>query len=471
MYLDAMSALEAARNLRQERGDEVISSYAELLALDNVTGDVPALERNAAEIVRRLEEAGCGARTVQRDGFAPVVVGRIPAEGTPVRRLGMYAHYDGQPVDPTLWDTPPFEPDIRDGRIYARGASDDKAPIAAVLAAVEALKAAGIPRTTEVVVLFEGQEEAGSPQLGEYMTGLANELSVDLWLICDGPVHPSGRPQIVFGVRGFCGFEITVYGPERELHSGHFGNWVPNPAVDLIRLLATCKEVSGHVLIEGFYDTTMPISVADRQAIAELPPVEGGYRDDIGFAEPEQVARSHAGSLLWPSFNIRGIHAANVGAASRNVIPTEASASVDIRLAAGNDPEEMLDLVRRHFEKLGFVLLDREPTAEERRTHRHIARFVEEVGYPAARVPADQPGVDAIVASAAEASGQDVVRLPTFGGSVPLHHFSEILGAPIVVLPIANYDNNQHAANENLLLENFWYGVDLWSLLLTSHGV
>ncbi len=471
VYLRRMDAEAAVRRHRTDREADFVAGFVDLLSLDNVTGDVPALTRNAAAIVDQFHRRHLEARAVARPGVAPVVVGRIPAETEPVRRLGMYAHYDGQPVDPSAWITPPFQPDIRDGRIYARGAADDKAPIAAVLAAVDALAAAGIGRTTEVVVLFEGEEESGSTNLADYMRELAGELTADLWLICDGPVHPSGRPQVVFGVRGYCGFELTVYGPERELHSGHFGNWVPNPAVDLARLLATCKDDTGHVLIEGFYDTTMPITVADREAIAALPPVEDHYRDDIGFAEAERVAKTHAGALLWPTFNVRGLRAADVGAGARNVIPTSASASVDIRLAAGNDPDDMLDLVLRHVEKQGYVVLDGPPTPAERRTHRHLATMVRDVGYPAVRVPVDQPGVDAIVAAAGAAAGSDVVRLPTFGGSVPLHQFGEILDTPMVVLPIANYDNNQHAANENLKIDNLWYGVELWARLLTSHGV
>ena len=183
------------------------------------------------------------------------------------------------------------------------------------------------------------------------------------------------------------------------------------------------------------------------------------------------MAKKHATALLWPTFNIRGLRAADVGAGARNVIPSSASASVDIRLAAGNDPNHMLDLVKAHLERQGYVVLDREPTPAERRTHRHLATMVRDVGYPAVRVPVDQPGVEAVVAAAGAAAGRDVVRLPTFGGSVPLHQFGEVLDAPMVVLPIANYDNNQHAANENLAIENLWYGVELWARLLTSHGV
>lgn len=463
-----MTTLDATRSHRKRNEAAVVDAFAELLAMPNVTGDVAALEANAAEIARRFEDRGCVVEVIGKPGVAPVVVGRIPATAQARRTLGMYAHYDGQPVDPAAWETPPFTPTIVDDRIYARGAADDKAPIAAVLGAIDALADAGIDRTTEVVFLFEGEEESGSTHLGSYMRDLGDRLAADLWLICDGPVHPSGRPQVVFGVRGYCGFELTVYGPERELHSGHFGNWVPNPAMDLARLLAGCKDAGGHVRIEGFYDSTMPITVADREAISRLPEADGDYFDDIGFAKAERLTPSLSEALLWPSFNVRGLRSGDVAPGARNVIPSQASASVDIRLAAGNDPAEMLALTRRHFEAQGYVVLDRPPTPEERRSHRHLATMTDDVGYPAARVPVDQPGVDEVVAAAAAAAGEEVVLLPTFGGSVPLHHFNEVLGAPIVVLPIANHDNNQHAANENLRLDNLWYGVDLWALLLAG---
>ncbi len=464
--MDSDAALEASVAHRASAAPTILAGFADLLRLANVTGDVPALERNAAELVARFERRGASMRAVALPGVAPVVVGRLPATGERRRTLGMYAHCDGQPVDRAEWDSDPFEPVTIDGRIYARGAADDKAPFCAVLAAVDALAEAGIDRHTELVFLFEGEEESGSPNLAEYMEQLSDELHADLWLICDGPVHPSGRPQVAFGVRGYCGFELTVYGPERELHSGHFGNWVPNPAHDLALLLASCKDDAGRVVIEGFYDSTMPVSAGDHAAIAALPPVEEQYQADLGFGGPESGERSYMEGILEPSFNVRGMQAASVGDGARNVIPASAAASVDIRLAAGNDPAAMLELVARHFERQGYTLLDRGPTADERRRHRRLASFEPEVGYPAARIPVDQPEAAPIVAAADAAGEGGVVLLPTFGGSVPLHHFNEVLGSPVLLLPIANYDNNQHAANENLRIENLWYGMDLWAEIL-----
>lgn len=484
---DFSLALAAAAAFRREQGAEILYQFADLLRLANVTGDIPALENNAAALAALLTARGADVRTVQLPGVAPVVVGTLGAPNA-TRRFGMYVHYDGQPTED--WASDPFDPVLRRGmpekggaeipfpssgsavdpetRIYARSAADDKAPLAALLGAVDALAAAGIDRTTELVLLFEGEEESGSTHLGDYMSLLRDELAADLWLICDGPVHPSGRPQVAFGVRGYCGLEVTVYGPERELHSGHFGNWVPNPAHDLARLLATCKDDEGTVLVEGFYDSTAAVTAADETANTALPPVEEQYQADLGFGGPEPPAGSYADHLLRPTFNVRGLRAADTGAGARNVIPSHATASIDIRLAAGNDPNEMLQLVVDHVERGGYQVLERAPTAAERRRYRHLVRIERDPGYPAARTAVDHPAA-AVVTAAAEAAGDGgLVRLPTFGGSVPLHHFNTVLGSPVLLLPIANYDNNQHSANENLRVGNLWYGIDLWAALLAA---
>ncbi len=316
--------------------------------------------------------------------------------------------------------------------------------------------------------LFEGEEESGSPNLDRYMRELAPRLAADIWLLCDGPVHQSRLPQVAFGARGYSGFDVTVYGPERELHSGHYGNWVPNPAFELATLLASCKDENGKVTIAGFYDDTRPIGDAERRAIAGLPPVEGILVDELGFAGPEAEGSSYIERLMIPSFNVRGLRAAGVGAEARNVIPAQATASVDMRLAAGDDPEKMVRRVGAHLVEHGYLVLDREPTAEERRTHRHIARVTPTPGYRAARIPMDTTLATTLLDVCRTASGEEVVALPTFGGSIPLYLFEDILDAPVAVLPIANHDNNQHAPDENVRIANLWYGIDLWATLLTS---
>jgi acetylornithine deacetylase/succinyl-diaminopimelate desuccinylase-like protein len=477
---DTRQALDQMREARKGSEWRILAEFAELLALENITRDLPALRRNAVTIAAMFTARGAAMEVVERDGAAPVVIGRLGAD--PERpTLGVYAHYDGQPVGEGWW-TPAFNPVLRakdgtlvpfpqagepideDWRLYARSVADDKAPLMALAAALDAVAATGLSLAVNLTFCFEGEEESGSEHLRPYLESLRDQLSAGAWLICDGPVHQTGAPQVVLGVRGYCAFELTVYGADHELHSGHYANWAPNPALALARLLASFKDGSGTVTIDGFYDRTRQPTVAECAALAELPHVEPGLLGGLGLAAAEVTGSRLVDRLMLPSLNIRGLQAAAVGMGARNVIPNRATASVDIRLAVGDEPDQMLRLVREHIERLGFQVLDREPTPVERRRHRHLARFEPEVGYPAARAPIESAIVTHLVGIASLAAGRAALTMPTLGGSVPLHLISDILAAPAIVLPIANADNNQHAANENLRLGQLWYGIDLWSL-------
>ncbi|GIJ48752.1 peptidase M20 [Virgisporangium aliadipatigenens] len=472
--------LDAVRSYRARHAWRVLAEFRELLALSNVTGDLPALRRNAAAVADLLTARGARMEVVEHAGAAPLVTGRLGTGDRPT--LGVYVHYDGQPVG-TGWHSPPFTPTLRDGdrevpfpgpgdavhddwRLYSRAAADDKAPLIALATALDGLRDAGVEPAVDLVFCLDGEEESGSPHLAGYLDALRGRLRADAWLVFDGPVHHSGAPQVVLGVRGYCGFELTVHGPTRELHSGHFGNWVPNPALTLAHLLATFKDEHGNVTVQGFYDDTAPPGDADRAALAALPPVEDVLLERVGVAGPEIPDSRLADRLMLPSFNIRGLRAGDVGDAARNVVPATASASVDIRLAAGDRPERMLRRVREHLTAHGCLVLDRDPTDAERRAHHRIVRLDAALGYPAVRTPAGTPIVRHLAELATEAAGEEALTVPGLGGSLPLHALSR-LDSPLVILPIANADNNQHAADENLLLRNLWYGVDLFTLLLT----
>lgn len=481
-------AVEAARAYREANAATIVRSLADLVALPNVSRNLADVRRNATALRSAFADRGVTLDLVEIDGAAPVVTGRITAPEAD-RRIGIYVHYDGQPADPAQWRTDPFEPTLYtaaaegggrarplpadseavdpEWRLYARAVADDKAPFVALLAALDALRSAGIKPTREVVLLFEGEEEIGSPHLSAYLRQLRNRLDAEAWLVCDGPVHPTRRPQVIFGVRGYAGLELTVYGPLHELHSGHYGNWAPNPAQHLARLLASMKDDDGTVLVEGFYDSTVAAGEAERAALERLPPIDDELRDALGLAATEAGNALLAERMLLPSLNVRGLAAAAVGEATRNVIPATARASIDIRLAAGNDPEAMLDLVSDHIRGRGFHVVDSDPDEHTRRAHPRVVKVTREVGYPAVRTPIDAPVAGDVLAAAEVAAGEAVISLPTLGGSVPLHSFAEVLGVPLLVVPMANHDNNQHAANENLRLANLWYGIDLMAALLT----
>jgi len=480
--------LEAARAWRKQHGAEILREFAEFLALPNLASDAEDIARNAAWIADAFRRRGAEVRIERLPDAAPIVLARIETEGAG-RTLGFYAHFDGQPVDAKRWTRPPWTPalltrSLQEGgterpfpragepidpewRLYARSAGDDKAPFLAILAALDALHAAGRKPASNLVFLFEGEEEAGSPHLGLYLEKFRAELAVDAWLFCDGPGHQSGRPQLVFGVRGITGLEITVYGADRYLHSGHYGNWAPNPALLLARLLAGMKDENGRVRIAGFYDSVTPLGKSERAALKKVPPVGPLLRREFGLAESEAGDAPYLERLLLPSLNIRGLSSATVGETARNVVPPTATASIDIRLVKGNDPEAMLDLVEAHIRKEGFFLVRGEPDRETRRAHARIAKVVREKGYPAARTSMENPLARRIAAAARGAAGEELVLLPTLGGSLPLYLFTGDAGRAVLVVPIANFDDNQHGPDENLRIGNLWYGIDLFAVLFS----
>ena len=227
------------------------------------------------------------------------------------------------------------------------------------------------------------------------------------------------------------------------------------------------KDEEGHVLIDDFYESTEPVSASERKAMDSLPDFDNQLRHELGLARTESGNALLADRLLLPSLNIRGLQSATVGEAARNIIPTEATASIDIRLAKGNDPEAMLDLVEAHIREQGYHVVKGEPDLTNRLEFAKLIKIDRRSGYRAARTSMDLPVAQEIIAAATRASDGDLVLLPTLGGSLPLYLFTETLAAPVVITPIANHDDNQHAPNENLRLANLWYGIDLMASLFT----
>ena len=437
----------------------------DLLAIPNLASDQPNIRRNAAAVEAILEKRDVKTQLLEVPDAPPVVYGAIESPGA-ARTVIFYAHYDGQPLDPKEWATPPWHPVLRDGRIYARSASDDKAPILAIATALDALHAAGIPLRSNIKFVFEGEEEAGSPHLASILAKYRDLLASDVWLICDGPVHQSRRQQIVFGARGITTLDITTYGPKRELHSGHYGNWAPNPAMMLARLLASMKDDDGRVTIDRFYDGIEPLSETERRAVAEAPDVDRDLMRELWLGSTEGGGKKLVELLNVPSLNIRGMSAARTGAQASNVIPSTATASIDIRLVKGIDHDTAARRVIEHIRKQGYYIVDRDPDADTRMTHARVAKVVVEPGgYNAARTSMDLP-ISQLVLRTAESARGPVVKLPTMGGSVPLYMIEETLHAPTITVPIANHDNNQHSFDENIRLDNLWDGIDLLAALL-----
>jgi acetylornithine deacetylase/succinyl-diaminopimelate desuccinylase-like protein len=292
-------------------------------------------------------------------------------------------------------------------------------------------------------------------------------------LFFDGPVHQSGRPQLTFGVRGAMGLEVTVYGATRPLHSGHYGNWAPDTPQILAHLLASMKDENGRVLVEGFYETADAIGPEEKAALAAMPDNDAALRRELGIAWTEGQPATISERLLLPALTIRGLSSGNTGALARNVIPTTATAALGIRLVKGNDPKHLRDLIVRHIEKQGFHVVTTDPDAETRLRYSRIAKVTGgEDAYPAARTSMANPFARQIVAATSRVAdrlfgAESLLIAPGMGGTLPLYVFTDVAGKPAVVVPVANHDNNQHAANENLRIANLWYAIDLYAELLT----
>ncbi len=482
---------EQVRQYRQQRAPEIIRGFVELLALKNVARDTPEaradIQRNIEYIAGLFEKRGLKTQQLNVENGFPALYAELLTPGA-TKTVVFYAHYDGQPVDPSKWNTPPFEPVLRDGeknidlaglqslpagsdewRIFARSASDDKAPIIGFLTALDALKANSITPSVNLKFFLEGEEEAGSDHLAAILDKYADLLKSDLFLICDGPAHQSGRMQLVFGARGVMGLDMTVYGPNRGLHSGHYGNWAPNPAAEIANVIASMRDTEGHIKIAGFYTPVTPPSPAELKALAVIPPMDTKLAETFGLGRTEGNGALNR-LIMRPALNVRGIRAGAVGSDAANAIMTEASASIDFRLVPKQTPELVRKQVEAHLEALGYFIVHDPPDEATRRAHRKLIRLQWEGGYPAARARLDSP-VSVSVAKTMEAAiGGPVIKMPTLGGSVPMYLFEQKLRVPVLLLPIANYDNNQHSHNENIRLKNLWDGIEIYAAMFADLG-
>lgn len=485
--------IEEVRSYRTANEDRIMRELREFLSIPNVASDTVNIEKNADRLKGMLEARGVETHLLSIEGRGPVVFGKLESENAK-RTVIFYAHYDGQPVDPSAWtDKSPFTPVLRDNsieaggkpipfpeirngeanayqddwRIYARSASDDKSPIVAILATIDALRAQNIPLAVNLKFILEGEEEAGSTHLQQTLQLHKNLLGADLLITGDGPVHPSGRPLIFFGNRGDLGLELTIYGPVRSLHSGHYGNWAPNPAMTLSRLLAATKDDQGRVLIPGYYDDVVPLSPLEQSALSAMPANDAELQHQLGVAKPDGAGKKLVELLQEPSFNIRGIRSGSVGEQATNIIPDKAEASIEARLVKGEDPRKKFEQIADFVRKQGFFIVDHDPTLDERREHSSIAKLIDEGGYRASRTRMDLPVSKALVRVMQEATNNRTVVAPMLGGSVPMYIFED-LGLPWIGVPIVNYDNHQHSSDENLRLGNLWQGMETYAVLLTD---
>jgi acetylornithine deacetylase/succinyl-diaminopimelate desuccinylase-like protein len=485
---DEAKAVAAAESHVAKNEPAIIAELRELLALPNVATNQADIRRNAEHLVGMLEKRGIKARVLETPGAPVSVYGQLPAKGAK-RTLLFYAHFDGQPVGPeSAWKSPPFEPVLRDGkledgaqvtswsdarhplpdeaRIYARSSSDDKGPIVAMLAAIDALKAAKIPLSANLKFFLEGEEEAGSPNLARTLEEHRELLKSDLWIFGDGPIDPRGMPRLSLGVRGVVGFRLTVYGAATSLHSGHYGNVAPNPAARLAALISSMRAPDGRIAIDGL---EVPQPTPDARELARSAFDTAGMLESAGVSATES-GLDYGESILRPALNVTQLLYGGSGE-QRNAIDPEATAGFDLRLVPGMTVESARKAIETHARGQGYVLLDAAPTADQRLKNPRLAHFEwGDDGYPAAMSSPDQPGVARAIEVLKRATNDEVRVPPLMGGSLPIAPIGEVLGAPFVIAPIVNADNNQHAPNENLRMKEFRRGISLYAALLAEAG-
>jgi acetylornithine deacetylase/succinyl-diaminopimelate desuccinylase-like protein len=466
---------------------DAISLYREFLSYPNDALKPDDIETLVAWMEEAFAARGFDTQRIPTAGSPALFAQRLQA--TADRTVLVYLQADGQPVDPSAWQQEnPFSPVLKesgpsgwqeipwasldegfdpDWRVFARSASDSKGPMTQFLVAMQLLDKLGVDFGYNLKVIVDTEEELGSPNLADAIRAHRELLASDLLLIFDGPPHASNRPTVTFGARGIATVTLVAYGPRVAQHSGHYGNFVPNPAFDLARILASMKAADGVVTIPGFYDG-IEIDDATRATLAAVPDDEGEILASMGVSRPDAVAPSLQEAIQYPSLNIRGMRSAWVGEQSRTVIPPVAIAEIDIRLVTESDPERLVDLVRSHIESLGYTVLDHEPTDEERRQHERIVSLVYDVSYGAFRSDPDSPAGHMAREGLIHLYGEEPILIRTLGGSIPIAPIIDALDVPAAIVPTVNIDNNQHSPNENLRLGNFVEGIAMLMSVLSQ---
>jgi acetylornithine deacetylase/succinyl-diaminopimelate desuccinylase-like protein len=461
----------------------------DLLRMPNDAHVAADIEKNMQWCEKAFDRRGFGTKRLSTGGI-PLLLAERKSPGAQ-RTVLIYLQIDGQPVDAAKWDQPsPWTPVLKeqqpdgrwtiiddaklqdktvnpDWRIFARSTSDAKGPAAAFLAALDLVNENGATPNYHIKVIMDFEEELGSPRLPEAVRQHRQALQADMLIIFDGPRHVSNQPTLSFGARGIAEITLTTYGPRQPMHSGNYGNYAPNPAFGLARLLASMKNEDGRVTLPGFYDGVR-LTEQEKKILAEVPDKPEEIKRFLGVAEPEQVAPNFQEAMQYPTLNIRGMQSLYIGEQARTLIPDKAVAEIDIRLVPSSDPQKLIGLVRQRVIDQGYHLLDRAPTEAERMQYPRIASMTSHVSYGAFQTPFDSETGIWLQQAMRRAFGKDPIRIRITGGSIPISPFVVTLGIPAVSVPTVNADNNQHAENENIRVGNYVDAIRTFAAILTE---
>ncbi len=426
---------------------EELKSFLRIPSVSSLSEHKADMQKGAEWLIKSLTKAGLENASIdETDGHPVVYADWLHAEGKPT--ILVYGHYDVQPVDPLhLWETPPFDPHVRDNKLYARGASDDKGQVFMHMKAVEALLNLNGELPVNIKFILEGEEEIGSPSLPKYVEDNKEKLDADIIVISDTGMQGPGRPAVCYGLRGLAGIQIDVNGPKGDLHSGLYGGAVQNPLHAIVEILESFRDKEGVIQVEGFYDDVRPVSDEERAEFAALDFDLENEKQAIGITEDfgEQGYSFVERTWIRPTLEVNGITGGFSGEGIKTVLPAEASSKITCRLVPDQDPDDIIAKLKAHVEahKPAGVTVN-------------ITEF--DKGKPFL-TPYDHPAIQA-----AGRSYEKVYQVPTaftrMGGSIPIvAAFDEILGFPVVLMGFGLASENFHAPNEHFHLENFDKGL------------
>ena len=394
-----------------------------------------------------------------------------------------YFHLDGQPVNPKMWNQEdPFVPELKaqneegdwekidwskldkgindDWRIFARSAADDKAPIIMILSALEILQQQKQEPTFNIKIVIDLEEEYSSEGFLSTLDKYKDVYASDYFIIMDGPAHSSNKPTLTYGCRGIATCTITTYGSKLPQHSGHYGNYVSNPVFTLSHLLSSMKSESGKVLIKDYYEG-IEMTPEINALLESVPDNKAEIDKNLGINKPEDVGANYQEALQYPSLNVRQIETSWKGDKPKTIIPEIAMANIDVRLVIETDGAEQLEKIKKHIEGQGFLVLDRDPTDEERLNNSKIVKFTADKGVNAFRTDIDSKFGSQLKEAIKETFSETPVIIRTMGGTVPIIPAIKVLNIPAIIVPMVNMDNNQHNPNENIRIGNIRQGIKI----------
>ena len=473
-------------------GIESIESFREFLSIKNDANYKNEMKPLIEWGINNFQKYGFEVERLETPELPLLLASKVISED--LNTLLIYLQFDGQPVDNSKWDQEdPYKAVLKerinneykitdwsrldnitfddlkkeDLRIFARSASDAKGPVMMIINALEIMKRNNIELEYNLKVIMDFEEEISSPNLADAVKKYSSKLKSDALLIFDGPKHPSDLPTLTFGARGISDITLITYGPIVPQHSGHFGNYAPNPVFRMSEILSSMKDPNGRVVIPGFYDG-IELDEKTLKILAEVPDDEGKMMNDMQFKKPDNVGKNYQESIQYPSINVRGIESGWVREEVRTIVPSECIAEIDVRLVLESDPIRLHNLIKSHIEELGYYVIDRRPTKDERLKHNKIVTFVSSFDYDAFRTDIESEIGKWLIKSLKKTFGIEPVKKRTSGGSVPISPFVNTLGIPAVTVPTVNQDNNQHSPNENIKIENYVTGIETYLGILTD---